>query len=165
MATRPVLTYPDARLRTVAAPVTAFDAALAELVTDLFDTMAFEGGVGIAATQIDVHLRVLVMDCGRDEPRPLVFVNPEIVARDGEIVWSEGCLSVPGARADVDRAEAVTVRFCDLQGQPQIIELAGLEAVCLQHEVDHLDGRLYIDRLGELERRAVLADRDAPAAG
>ena len=105
MAVRPVLTYPDARLTTVAAPVTAFDEALARLVVDLFETMAAEGGVGIAATQIDVHQRVLVMDCGLEEPRPMAFINPEIVGRDGTIVWAEGCLSVPEVRAEVERSE------------------------------------------------------------
>ena len=166
MPVRPVLTYPDERLRTVAAPVTAFDEALARLVVDLFETMAAEGGVGLAATQVDVHQRVLVTDCGLDDPQPRAFVNPEIVAREGTIVWCEGCLSVPEVRAEVERSEHITVRFNDLDGSVQTVDLEGLESVCLQHEVDHLDGRLYIDRLGELERRAVLDDlRAVQAAG
>lgn len=161
----PVLTYPDDRLRRTAAPVEHFDAELARFVDSMFETMTHEGGVGLAATQVNDLRRVLVMECGvRDggEARPMAFVNPEIVAREGSLIWCEGCLSVPGSFAEVERAEAVTVEFVDVTGAPQTERFTGLEAVCMQHEIDHLDGVLFVDRLGSLERKAVLADYAGP---
>ncbi len=161
MATLEVLTWPNPALQVVADPVTTFDAALAQLVADMFETMEAEGGVGLAATQVGVPLRVLVMDCGpRGDggPAPLAVINPQITRREGRLVWNEGCLSVPGVQADVERDAEITVAFVDVTGAPQTLALTELEAVCLQHEVDHLDGRLYIDRLGPLERRVVLKD-------
>jgi peptide deformylase len=155
MALREILEFPDPRLRTQARPVETFDEALAELVEDLFETMYAEKGIGLAATQVDEHQRVLVMDTsdGRDSPR--AFVNPEILARDGIQVYEEGCLSVPGIYAKVERAEQIRVRAQHPDGSEFEVELDGLEAVCLQHEMDHLDGKLFVDYLSPLKRQMV----------
>lgn len=162
MALREVLTWPDPRLRAIAAPVAAVDEAVRTLVADLFETMYHEQGVGLAATQVGVAQRVVVIDVGQRDPepkrRPIALINPEIVARAGTIVWREGCLSLPGITAEVERAEQVTVSYLDPDGAACQIEASGLYAVCVQHELDHLDGQLYVDRLGELERKATLLD-------
>lgn len=155
MALREILEFPDPRLRTVARPVEAFDPELAALVDDLFETMYAEKGIGLAATQVDQHLRVLVMDTSDGRDRPRAFVNPEIVARDGIQVYEEGCLSVPGIYAKVERAEEIRVRACNPDGSEFEVELDGLEAVCLQHEMDHLEGKLFVDYLSPLKRQMV----------
>ena len=156
MAIREVLAWPDPRLRQVAAPVPAVTDAVRALVADLFETMYASGGVGLAATQVGAPWRVLVMDCARDkeERDPLAFINPVVEHVNGEIVWSEGCLSVPGVTAEVDRYAEVTVRYTDVDGQRWELETEGLLAVCIQHEIDHLDGKVFLDRLGSLERKA-----------
>lgn len=159
MTVRTVLTWPDKRLLATAHPVEAVDAPIRALVDDMFETMYAEKGVGLAATQIGVPLEVVVMDCGKkDAPMPLALINPRIVEREGAIVWNEGCLSLPGVTAEVERAERVVVEYLDRDGQAMRMQASGLLAVCIQHELDHLDGQLYVDRLGKLERLSVLSD-------
>lgn len=155
MAIREILEFPDPRLRTVAKPVERFDEALAELVEDMFETMYEEKGIGLAATQVNVHERVLVMDTSDERDRPRAFVNPEITATDGKQIYEEGCLSVPGIYAKVERAEQITVRARHPDGSEFTVDLDGLEAVCLQHEMDHLDGKLFVDYLSPLKRQMV----------
>jgi peptide deformylase len=146
---------PDPRLKTVSTPVTEFDEELRTLVADMFETMYAAPGVGLAATQVNVHQRVLVTDVseGRNEPR--AFINPEILTRDGTEVSQEGCLSVPGYYDEVERAERVRVRALDRDGKPFEEDLAGLLAICVQHEIDHLDGKLFVDYLSEMKRQRV----------
>jgi peptide deformylase len=155
MALRQILEYPDPRLRTRAQPVTDFDAALAKLVDDMFETMYAAPGIGLAATQVDEHLRVIVMDVSGERTEPLVFINPEILEREGVGTMEEGCLSVPGIFDEVKRAARVRVRFRDRDGGVQERELEGLLAVCLQHEMDHLEGKLFVDYLSELKRERI----------
>jgi peptide deformylase len=155
MARLTILEYPDPRLRTRAALVTTFDAALVRLVDDMFETMYAAPGIGLAATQVDVHQRLIVMDTSKDQTEPLVFINPEIIARDGVEVTEEGCLSVPGIFEEVERADRVTVRALDRAGAPFERELDGIAAVCLQHEMDHLTGKLFVDYLSELKRERI----------
>ncbi|MDW8478626.1 MAG: peptide deformylase [Xanthomonadales bacterium] len=152
MAVRRILEFPDPRLRTRAAPVERFDRELEALVADLFDTMYAARGIGLAATQIDVHRRVLVADVSEDGSGRLVLVNPVIVAREGEQRCEEGCLSVPELRAEVPRAARIRVRAQDAQGETFELEAEGLLAVCIQHEMDHLEGRLFVDYLSPLKR-------------
>jgi peptide deformylase len=166
MALQTVLTWPDPRLREIAAPVTHFDDSLRALVADLFETMTHEGGVGLAATQIGDMRRVVVFDCGvrnKEDARPFALINPEIVSREGSLIWCEGCMSLPEISAEVERAETIEVAFLDPDGTPRRETFTGLESVCVQHEVDHLDGTMYIDHLGVLERKAVLAGYNRPA--
>ncbi len=150
-----ILEYPDPRLRTKAAPVAAVDAQLRELIDDMLETMYAANGIGLAATQVDVHRRLLVADVseGRNEPR--VFINPEILSKDGATTSQEGCLSVPGYYDDVPRAERVRVRALGRDGKPFEADLQGLIAICLQHEIDHLDGKLFVDYLSEMKRQRV----------
>jgi len=155
MAIREILEFPDPRLRTRAKAVETFDDALAGLVEDLFETMYEEHGIGLAATQVDEHRRVLVMDTSEERNRPRAFVNPEIIERDGTQIYEEGCLSVPGIYANVERAEQIRVRARHPDGSEFEVELEGLEAVCLQHEMDHLDGKLFVDYLSPLKRQMV----------
>ncbi|MDH5673953.1 MAG: peptide deformylase [Myxococcales bacterium] len=158
MAVRTILHYPDERLRKVAEPVTDFDAELARLVDDMAETMYAAPGVGLAAPQIGVSRRVFVIDVatGDDEPSDLrVFVNPEILERVGEVQNEEGCLSFPGVHEDVKRAERVRVRACDQHGQSFELEAEALLAIAIQHENDHLDGKLMVDHLSLLRRRLV----------
>jgi len=165
MTIRTVLTWPDRRLLQSAAPVEAVDEPIQALVADMFETMYDEGGCGLAATQLGIPLEVVVLDCGPDDdPQPLALINAKIVERDGQVVWNEGCLSLPGITADVERAETVVVEALDAEGHPIRIEAGGLTAVCIQHELDHLVGRLYVDRLGALERRAALVDYEKARA-
>jgi peptide deformylase len=150
-----ILEFPDPRLRTRAAPVASVDAPLRELIDDMLETMYAANGIGLAATQVNVHRRVLVTDVseGRNEPR--VFINPEILSRDGTEVSQEGCLSVPGYFDEVERAERIRVRALDRDGRAIEQDLDGLLAVCVQHEVDHLDGKLFVDYLSEMKRQRV----------
>lgn len=159
MTVRTVLTWPDRRLLQTAEPVEEVDDTIRTLVEDMFETMYDEDGVGLAATQLGIPLQVVVLDCGtRDEPAPLALINAEIVEREGTIVWREGCLSLPGVTAEVERAERIVVEALDPSGRAITVEAEGLTAVCIQHELDHLDGQLYVDRLGKLERLSVLSD-------
>lgn len=160
MALRDVLTWPNARLLEVAADVPRVDAEVQTLIDDLFETMRAQDGVGLASTQVGVPWRVVVLDCGGDTPDPLALVNARIVAREGTVVWREGCLSLPGVTAEVERSARITVAYLDREGVACTREASGLTAVCIQHELDHLDGHLYIDRLGTLERKATLLAYD-----
>lgn len=157
MALLDILEFPDPRLRTRARPVAPeeIDAAFQKLVDDMFETMYAAPGVGLAATQVDVHRRFMVIDVSEEKNEPLVFVNPEITAREGSQVYQEGCLSVPGIYADVERANRITVRALDRHGQPFELTTDGLLAVCIQHEIDHLDGKVFIDYLSPLKREMV----------
>lgn len=155
MARLTILEYPDPRLRTRAVPVTRFDAVLGQLIDDLFETMYAAPGIGLAATQVDVHQRLIVVDVSKDQSGPLVLINPEIIARDGVEITEEGCLSVPGIYDEVERADRVTVRALDRHGAPFELELDGIAAVCVQHEMDHLAGKLFVDYLSELKRERI----------
>jgi peptide deformylase len=156
MARLPIIEFPDPRLRTVARPVKEVDTRIRQLIDDMFETMYAAPGIGLAATQVDVHERLLVLDVSEEKTHPLVFINPEILDSEGSQVYQEGCLSVPGIYADVKRAEKIRVRALDRDGQAFEIEADGLLAVCIQHEMDHLNGVLFIDHLSRLKReRAV----------
>ncbi len=158
MALLPILEFPDPRLRTKAAPVEAVrltDPSFQQLFDDMFETMYEAPGIGLAASQIDVHQRFMVIDVTDDKSRPLVFVNPQIITRQGEQVYQEGCLSVPGIYADVTRSDVITVEALDRHGQPFTLEADGVLAVCVQHEMDHLEGKLFVDYLSPLKREMV----------
>lgn len=158
MSLLPILQYPDPKLRTVAKPVTQFDAALEQLAADMLETMYDSNGVGLAATQVDVHQRILVMDTSESRDQPVIVVNPQIVWRSEEkAVGEEGCLSIPGIYDSVERHAAVKVEAVDAKGQALTIDAQGLQAVCLQHEIDHLDGKLFIDYLSALKRNRIKA--------
>ena len=147
-----ILEYPDPRLRTRARPVEQFDAALGKLIADMFETMYEAPGIGLAASQVDVHRRLIIMDVSDDRSQPLVFINPEILQREGAAKTEEGCLSVPGVFDDVERAARVRVRAQDQAGAVFERDLDGVVAVCLQHEMDHLEGKLFVDYLSDLKR-------------
>ena len=155
MAILEVLRFPDERLRTVAKPVTTVDQSIKQLVADMFETMKEENGIGLAATQVDVHQRVVVMNVAEDQDQPLVFINPEITHRDGEVISEEGCLSVPNNYAKVTRSETITVKALNLDGEEFTLDAEGLLAVCIQHELDHLLGKLFIDYLSPLKRQRI----------
>jgi len=158
MAQLPILEFPDPRLRTRAAPVDPAwlaDAATQQLIDDMFETMYEAPGIGLAASQVDVHKRFMVIDVSEDRSAPRVFVNPQITARSGEQVYQEGCLSVPGIFADVTRADTITVTAIDRQGAAFELHADGLLAVCIQHEMDHLEGKLFVDYLSPLKREMV----------
>ena len=150
-----ILEYPDPRLRTKAQPVTVFDAALQTLIDDMFATMYEAPGIGLAASQVNVHKQLLVLDVSEEKNEPMVLINPKIVASEGSQTYQEGCLSVPGIFADVDRADHITIESLDRHGQPQNFEADGLLAVCIQHEMDHLIGKLFVDYLSPLKRELV----------
>jgi len=158
MAIRTILHYPDKRLREPGKPVTEFGPELETLVEDMAETMYAAPGVGLAATQIGEPIRMFIIDVaqGEDDPSELrVFVNPEITTLDGAQAWEEGCLSFPGIHEEIERAERVTVRAQNEKGEPFELEADGLLAVAIQHENDHLDGKLMIDHLGLIRRRLV----------
>ncbi len=150
-----ILEFPDPRLRTRAEPVRQFDDALQKLIADMLETMYAAPGIGLAATQVNVHKRLLVMDTSQDKSQPQVFINPEILARDGVEVSEEGCLSVPNVYEDVERAARVRVRAQDATGSVFERDIEGLDAVCLQHEMDHLAGKLFVDYLSSLKRERI----------
>ena len=155
MAKLTILEFPDPRLRTKAVPVDAVDDELRALIDDMFETMYAAPGIGLAATQVDVHRRLLVADVSSDKSAPHVFINPVIVEKDGVTVTEEGCLSVPGYYEEVTRAEHIRVRYLDRDGRECEDELEGLLAVCVQHEIDHLDGKLFVDYLSEAKRSRI----------
>jgi peptide deformylase len=155
MALRTILEYPDPRLRTKAHPVTVFDAELQRLIDDLFETMYSAPGIGLAATQVDAHQRVIVIDVSEQRDQPLVFVNPEILSREGSLSVEEGCLSVPDIFDDVERATRVRVRAQDRTGVLFERDFEDLLAVCVQHELDHLEGKLFVDYLSDLRRERI----------
>ena len=148
----PILQYPDERLHTVAAPVTRVDDEIRSLVRNMAETMYAAPGIGLAATQVNVHKRVIVIDLSETQDRLQVFINPEIVASSGEAECEEGCLSVPGVFEKVTRAERITVRALDEQGDERTIEAEGLLAVCIQHEMDHLQGKVFVEYLSRLKQ-------------
>ncbi len=155
MALRTILEFPDPRLRTRAEPVLRFDAALGVLIDDMLETMYAAPGIGLAATQVDVHKRVIVIDISKDHTDPLVLVNPEILSRDGDASTEEGCLSVPGIFDEVKRAARVRVRANDRNGAAFERDFEDVLAVCIQHEMDHLEGRLFVDYLSDLKRERI----------
>ena len=155
MAKLTILEYPDPRLRTKAQPVDKVDAALRQLIGDMFETMYEAPGIGLAATQVDVHRRLLVADVSADRNEPWVLINPEILQKDGIEVTEEGCLSVPGYYEEVERAEHIRVRYLDRDGKETESDFEGLLAVCVQHEMDHLDGKLFVDYLSEAKRQRI----------
>ncbi len=152
MARLSILEYPDPRLRIRAEPVTKFDTELKTLVADLFDTMYAAPGIGLAATQVNVHKRLLVCDLGVDSKQPYCLINPEIIRAEGTTNAEEGCLSVPEYYDFVDRAAVIRVRAFDPDGKPFELDAEGMLAVCIQHEMDHLDGKLFVDYLSEMKR-------------
>jgi peptide deformylase len=153
MAKLAILEYPDPRLRIRAERVTKVDAGIRQLVDDLLETMYAAEGIGLAATQVDHHVRVLVIDLSDDHSAPCCLINPEIVEADGATTSNEGCLSVPEYYDAVDRAERIRVRALGRDGEPMELEADGLLAVCIQHEMDHLDGKLFVDYLSEIKRQ------------
>jgi peptide deformylase len=155
MAKLKILEFPDPRLRTKAVPVATVDDELRRLIGDMFETMYDAPGIGLAATQVDVHQRLLVADVSPDKSDPHVLINPEIIEMDGVTVTDEGCLSVPGYYEEVERAEHIRVRFLDRDGEAREMEAEGLLAVCIQHEMDHLDGKLFVDYLSETKRQRI----------
>jgi len=155
MAKLEILEIPDIRLRTVAKPVTAFDDDLGRLIDDMTATMYSAQGIGLAATQVNIHKRLLVLDVSEGQDQPRVYINPEIIASEGNETCEEGCLSVPGIYAEVSRAETVHISAQNRDGSTFEEQLDGMHAVCLQHEIDHLDGKLFIDYLSPLKRRMV----------
>ena len=150
-----ILEYPDPRLRTKAQPVSMFDAALQTLIDDMFETMYAAPGIGLAASQVNVHKQLLVLDVSEEKDQPMVLINPKIVASAGSQTYQEGCLSVPGIFADVERADRIVVEALDRHGKAQNFEADDLLAVCIQHEMDHLVGKLFVDYLSPLKRELV----------
>lgn len=155
MAILDVLSFPDERLRTVAKPVEEVNDEIKQLVSDMFETMKDENGIGLAATQVNRHVQVVVMDVSEDQSEPRVFINPEIIRKDGVTISEEGCLSVPGNYAKVERAESITVKALDADGKTFELDAEGLLAICIQHELDHLKGKLFIDYLSPLKRQRI----------
>jgi len=150
-----ILEFPDPRLRNKAQPVAVFDTALQTLIDDMFETMYAAPGIGLAATQVNVHKQLLVLDISEEKTAPLVLINPRIVALEGSQTYQEGCLSVPGIYADVERADRISLEAVDRHGQSLKFDADGLLAVCIQHEMDHLAGKLFVDYLSPLKRELV----------
>lgn len=157
MALLPILHYPDSRLHKVAAPVQRVDDKIRKLIKDMADTMYAAPGIGLAATQVDVHLRLIVIDISETRDQLQVFINPEIISAEGEAECEEGCLSVPGIFEKVTRAAKVTVSALDEQGNKRRLEADGLLAVCIQHEMDHLIGRVFVEKLSRLKQQRITA--------
>jgi peptide deformylase len=155
MAILPILEFPDPRLRKKAALVVHVDEELNRLIDDMFETMYAAPGIGLAATQVDVHQCLLVADVSTEKTAPYVLINPEILEKDGVAITEEGCLSVPGFYEEVERANHIKVRFLDRKGAVNEQEFEGLMAVCVQHEIDHLNGRLFVDYLSEAKRQRI----------
>ncbi len=156
MAKLTILEFPDPRLRTKAQPVERIDdPQLQRLIDDMFETMYAAPGVGLAATQVNVHKRFMVIDVSEDKDQPRVFINPQITAKDGVETYQEGCLSFPGIYADVERAARIRVAAIDRHGKPFEIEADGLLAICVQHEIDHLEGKVFVDYLSPFKREQV----------
>ncbi len=155
MAKLLILEFPDPRLRKKATSVDVVDDALRTLIDNMFETMYEAPGIGLAATQVDVHKRLLVADVSRENTEPHVLINPSLLEKDGVIVTEEGCLSVPGYYEEVERAEHIRVRFLDRNGEEIEMEAEGVLAVCIQHEMDHLEGKLFVDYLSEAKRQRI----------
>lgn len=155
MALLPILRFPDTRLKKVAAPVVNVDDSIRKLVADMAETMYEAPGIGLAATQVDVHKRVVVIDTSEDKNDLRVFINPSLASCEGSQIGEEGCLSVPGIYDRVERAERVTVHYLDLAGKKQSLTTDGLLAVCIQHEIDHLNGTVFVDHLSQLKQTRI----------
>ncbi len=155
MSVLQVLTFPDDRLRTVAKPVESVTPEIQTIVDDMLETMYDEEGIGLAATQVDIHQRIVVIDISDSREEPMVLINPEIIEKRGEDGIEEGCLSVPGARALVPRASAVTVKALDRDGNAYQFDADDLLAICVQHELDHLEGKLFVDYLSPLKQQRI----------
>lgn len=155
MALLPILRYPDERLRTVAKPIAVVDARVRQLAADMAETMYAAPGIGLAATQVDVHEQLIVIDVSEDRTQLRAFINPVIVDSNGAQEGEEGCLSVPGVYDTVVRAEQVKVRYLDLDGRKQTLDADGLLAVCIQHEIDHLHGKVFVDYLSRLKQNRI----------
>ena len=155
MANLNIIEFPDPRLRQIATPVEAFDADLGRLIDDMFETMYSAQGIGLAATQVDVHKQLLLLDVSETRDQPHVYINPRSIESKGSETCEEGCLSVPGIYAEVSRAEKIRISARDPDGNPFEKELDGIHAVCLQHEMDHLKGKLFIDYLSPLKQSMV----------
>mgnify|MGYP005694654927 FL=1 len=161
MAILDILEFPDPRLRTVAQPVKEVDARVQKIVDDMFETMYDAPGIGLAATQVNIHERIITIDVSEDKSEPLVFINPEITVLDGELEsMQEGCLSVPGFYEDVTRVEHCLVKAVDRNGETFELECRGLLAVCIQHEVDHLEGKLMVDYISPVKRNRIKSKLD-----
>ncbi|MCK4744048.1 MAG: peptide deformylase [Sulfuriflexus sp.] len=156
MTTLNILKYPDPRLRTVAKPVNEVTSATRQLIDQMFTIMYAAPGIGLAATQVDMHERIIVIDISVEKDQPLVLINPEITAKDGVEVHEEGCLSVPGIYEKVQRAETIKLQALDRNGKSFEIEADGLLAVCIQHEIDHLEGRMFVDYLSPLKQNRII---------
>jgi peptide deformylase len=152
MALLKILQYPDKRLHTVARPIETVDHEIRQLAADMAETMYAAPGVGLAATQVDRHIRLIVIDVSEEKNRLLTLINPVVLEKDGEVVHEEGCLSVPGIYEKVTRAEHVRIRALDLDGQPFELEATELLAICIQHEIDHLDGKVFVEYLSRLKQ-------------
>lgn len=157
MALLPILQYPDQRLYTVASRVTRVDERIRQLIKDMADTMYAAPGVGLAATQVDVHRRVIIIDISQTYDQLKVFINPEIIVRSGTADCEEGCLSVPGVFEKVTRAERIKLHALDVRGEPFELAAAGMLAVCIQHEIDHLEGKVFVEYLSRLKQQRILA--------
>ncbi|EMR14215.1 Peptide deformylase [Methylophaga lonarensis MPL] len=155
MALMNILHFPDPRLRNIAQPVDEVNDDIRQLAADMLETMYAAPGIGLAAIQVNVEKRVIVIDISEDQSQPLTLINPEIVAAEGEREYQEGCLSVPEAYEVVSRADTIRVKALDLQGEVQEFEAEGLLATCIQHEIDHLDGKLFVDYLSNLKRQRI----------
>jgi peptide deformylase len=157
MSLLPILRFPDLRLKKIAVPVQIIDERIKRLARDMAETMYEAPGIGLAATQVDVPLRLIVIDTSETRDQLLVLINPEVVESEGTQVCEEGCLSVPGIFDKVERAESVVVRYLDLEGVERKIDADGLLAVCLQHEIDHLDGKVFVEHLSLLKQTRIKA--------
>lgn len=157
MALLPILQYPDPRLLTVARPIAEVDGRIRQLIKDMSETMYAAPGVGLAATQVDVHLRLVIVDVSNTRDQLKILVNPEIIARSGTADLEEGCLSVPGVYDKVPRAQNISVCAKDAEGRAYQLEAEGLLAVCIQHEIDHLDGKMFVEYLSRLKQQRILS--------
>ena len=155
MALLTILHYPDERLRTRAQPVSQVDDRIRQLISDMFETMYHAPGIGLAATQVNVHERIIVMDISEQQNQPLTFINPELMQAEGEQEYEEGCLSVPGFYEPVERAAHIKVKALDKDGKAFEMKADGLLAVCIQHEMDHLEGKLFVDYISQLKRSRI----------
>lgn len=156
MTSLEIIEFPDPRLRNRAEPIAVVDASIRQLADDMLATMYAAPGIGLAATQVDVHKRLIVLDVSEDKSEPLILINPEILLADGHQFYEEGCLSVPGIYAKVERADRIRIRALDRQGDAFELDAEGLLAVCIQHEMDHLEGKLFVDYLSPLKRQRVI---------
>lgn len=155
MALLPILRYPDPRLHKIAAPISTVDASIRKLAADMAETMYAAPGIGLAATQVDRHIRLIIIDVTENKSRLQVFINPEIINKSGDCESEEGCLSVPGIYESVTRAEEVTVKALDLDGKTFELTAEGLLAVCIQHEIDHLNGKVFVNYLSRLKQQRI----------